>query len=94
MGESEGGRVMTLNQFMRKIGYISEKNLVTVAFEAYDKNCTEKATDEKDFYFRSGNANAVGYICGRLGIDITKLIRQKNRMAKDEPEVLHNMSSR
>ena len=40
---------MTLNQFMRRIGYISEKNLVTVAFEVYDKNCTEKATDVKDF---------------------------------------------
>ena len=32
---------MTLNQFMRKIGYISEKNLVTVALEVYDRNCTE-----------------------------------------------------
>ena len=28
---------MTLNQFMRKIGYIGEKNLVTVALEVYDK---------------------------------------------------------
>jgi hypothetical protein len=69
---------------MRTIGYISEKNLVTVAFEVYDKNCTEKATDEKDFYFLSGNANAVGYICGRLGIDITKLIKQRNRRASDD----------
>ena len=75
---------MTLNQFMRKIGYISEKNLITVAFEVYDKNCTEKATDEKDFYFRSGNANAIGYICGRFGIDITELIKQRNRRAKDD----------
>ena len=75
---------MTLNQFMRKIGYISEKNLVTVALEVYDKNCTEKATDVKDFYFRSGNANAVGYICGRFGIDITKLIKQRNRRTNDD----------
>ena len=75
---------MTLNQFMRKIGYISEKNLVTVAFEVYDKNCTEKATDEKDFYFRAGNANAVGYICGRFGIDITKLIKQRNGRVSDD----------
>ena len=75
---------MTLNQFMRKIGYISEKNLVTVAFEVYDNNCTEKATDEKDFYFRSGNANAVGYICGRFGIDITKLMKQRNRRTSDD----------
>ena len=42
---------MTLNQFMRKIGYISEKNLITVALEVYDNNCTEKATDEKNFTF-------------------------------------------
>ena len=75
---------MTLNQFMRKIGYISEKNLVTVAFEVYDTNSTEKATDEKDFYFRSGNANAIGYICGRFGIDITELIKQRNRRVKND----------
>ena len=75
---------MTFNEFMRRIGYISEKNLVTVAFEVYDKNCTEKATDIKDFYFRCGNANAVGYICGGLGIDITKLIKQRNRRANDD----------
>lgn len=73
---------MTLNQFMRRIGYISEKNLVTIALEVYDKNCTEKATDVKDFYFRSGNANAVGYICGKLGINITELIKQRNRSGK------------
>ena len=64
---------------MSDIGHISKKNLVTVALEVYDKNCTDKATDEKDFYFRLGNANAVGYICGRFGVDITKLIKQKNR---------------
>ena len=75
---------MTLNQFMRKIGYISEKNLVTVALEVYDNNCTEKETDEKDFYFRSGNANAIWYICGRFGIDITKLLKQRNRRMTDD----------
>ena len=75
---------MILNQFMRKIGYISEKNLVTIALEVYDKNCTGKATDEKDFYFRSGNANAIGYICGRFGIDITELIKQRNRRTNND----------
>lgn len=68
-----------LNQFMRKIGYISEKEIVTVLVEVYKRNCTEKAAHEKDFYFRTGNANAVGYICGKLGIDITKLIKQRDR---------------
>ena len=75
---------MTLNQFMRKIGYISEKDIVTAAFEVHDKNCTEKATDEKDFYFRAGNANALGYICGRLGIDMTKLIKQRGKEESNE----------
>lgn len=66
---------MQINGIMRKFGYISEKVLTEIAIETYDKNDTNNATDEKDFYYRSGNANAIGYICGRLGIDITRIIR-------------------
>ncbi len=66
---------MQINGIMRKFGYISEKLLTEIAVEAYDYNDTVNAIDEKDFYYRSGNANAIGYICGRLGIDITKIIR-------------------
>lgn len=66
---------MRINGVMRKFGYISEKLLTEIVVELYDKNDTSNATDEKDFYYRSGNANAVGYICGRLGIDITRIIR-------------------
>ena len=66
---------MKINGIMRKFGYISEKVLTEVAVEAYNKNDTGNAKDEKDFYYRSGNANAIGYICGRLGIDITRIIR-------------------
>ena len=68
---------MTIKQIMRKFGYISEDTLKTVAVEVYKRNCTEEKTDEKDFYYRCGNANAVGYICGRLGIDITRIIREE-----------------
>ena len=63
-------------QFMRRMGYISEKNLINVALEIYEKEETCKSKDEKDFYYKSGNANAIGYICGRLGIDITTIIRE------------------
>ena len=66
---------MWINGIMRKFGYISEKVLTEIAVEIYDKNDTGNATGEKDFYYRSGNANAAGYICGRLGIDITRIIR-------------------
>ena len=64
-------------QFMRRMGYISEKNLINVALEIYEKEETSKLKDEKDFYYKSGNANAIGYICGRLGIDITTIVRKR-----------------
>ena len=38
---------MILNQFMRKLGYISEKNLVTVAFEVYDDFEPDSITENK-----------------------------------------------
>ena len=66
---------MKIDGIMRKFGYISEKAFTEVAVEIYNKNDTDNAKDEKDFYYRSGNANAIGYICGRLGIDITRIIR-------------------
>lgn len=66
-----------INGLMRKLGYISEKNLIDVAVETYEKNDTARTDSEKDFYYRSGNANAIGYICGRLGIDITNIIKAR-----------------
>ena len=63
--------------FMRKLGYISEKNLIDISVETWDKEDTSKAVNVKDFYYRSGNANAIGYICGRLGIDITNIIKER-----------------
>ena len=71
-----------INGLMRKLGYISEKNLIDVAVEVYEKNDTAKADCEKAFYYRAGNANAIGYVCGRFGIDITNII--KARRTADE----------
>lgn len=71
-----------INGLMRKLGYISEKNMIDVAVETYEKNDTARADSEKDFYYRSGNANAIGYMCGRFGIDIINII--KARRTADE----------
>ena len=74
------------NGIMRKFGFISEKELVNVAIEVYEKNATENASDAKDFYYKSGNANAVGYILSRFGIDITSLIRERKKKVVGEQE--------
>ena len=65
-----------LSNVMRRMGYISKKNLINIALEIYEKEETCKSKNEKDFYYKSGNANATGYICSRLGIDITTIIRE------------------
>ena len=51
--------------------------------EVYERNDTAKASDEKDFYFRSGNANAAGYILGRFGFDVTALVRAKVEVERE-----------
>ena len=71
-----------INGIMRKFGFISEKELVNVAVEVYEKNDTCK--NVKDFYYNSGNANAVGYILGRFGIDITSVIKERKKKAVGE----------
>lgn len=73
-----------INGIMRKFGFISEKELVNVAVEAYESNETSNAYDAKDFYYRSGNANAVGYILGRFGMDVTKIIKERKKKAVGE----------
>ena len=74
------------NGIMRKFGFISEKELVNVAIEVYESSETSNAYDAKDFYYRSGNANAVGYILGRFGIDVTKIIKERKKKAVGEQE--------
>ena len=73
-----------INGIMRKFGFISEKELINVAVEVYESNETSNAYDAKDFYYRSGNANAVGYILGRFGIDITSVIKERKKKAVGE----------
>ena len=73
-----------INGIMRKFGFISEKELVNVAIEVYEKNATENASGTKDFYYKSGNANAVGYILSRFGMDVTKIIKERKKKATGE----------
>ena len=75
-----------INGIMRKFGFISEKELVNVAVEIYKRNETSNADDAKDFYYKSGNANAVGYILSRFGMDVTKIIKERKKKATGEQE--------
>ena len=55
-------------------GLISKKKFInaieTLLKDSADSN---KATDKNDLYWRFGNANAVNYICHRVGVDSTTL---------------------
>ena len=55
-------------------GLISKKKFInaveTLLRDSADSN---KATDKDDMYWRFGNANAVNYICHRVGVDYTEL---------------------
>ena len=75
-----------INGIMRKFGFISERELVNVAIQAYESNDTSNAYDAKDFYYRAGNANAVGYILGRFGMDVTKIIKKRKKKAAGEQD--------
>ena len=66
--------MLMVNNLMRKLGYIPTKELIEAAADLYLKEDSGKASDKNDFYYRCGNANAIGYICGRLGIKIVEEI--------------------
>ena len=55
-------------------GLISKKKFMK-AIETLlrDSADTNKATGKEDMYWRFGNANAVNYICHRVGVDSTAL---------------------
>lgn len=57
-------------------GLISKKKFInaveTLLRDSADNN---KATDKNDLYWRFGNANAVDYICHRVGVDPTALVK-------------------
>lgn len=56
------------------LGFISKKKFInaveTLLRDSADNN---KATDKNDLYWRFGNANAVNYICHKVGVDFTAL---------------------
>lgn len=64
-------------------GIISKRRFVKEAIKIYLENDTSNAfgvTPElrkNDFYYRSGNANALNCISSRLGIDLTSYIKKQ-----------------
>ena len=50
-------------------GLITKKKLIAILKDLSWSQDERKATDVKDFYWRCGNANAINYICSRLGIE-------------------------
>lgn len=73
-------------------GLISKKKIAKIALEIYLRNDADKSSFEpgelceKDFYFRCGNANALNYLCHRIGINLTDgyVIPAKNAALKGE----------
>lgn len=63
-------------------GLISKKKFInaieTLLKDSADNN---KATDKDDMYWRFGNANAVNYICHRVGVDSTALEKKIKKEA-------------
>ena len=64
------------NGIMRKFGFISEKELIKLREEI----------PVGSFYYCCGNANAVGYILSRFGIDIASVIKDRKKKAVGEQE--------
>lgn len=73
-----------INGIMRKFGFISEKELINVAVEVYERNDESRQDSCEGFYYCCGNANAVGYILSRFGIDITSVIKDRKKKAVGE----------
>lgn len=63
-------------------GLISKKKFInaveTLLRDSADNN---KATNKDDLYWRFGNANAVNYICHRVGVDSTVLEKKIKKEA-------------
>lgn len=66
-------------------GFISKKKLIKEVVRLYQENDTGCARGTINFYYRSGNANALDALCNRLGLDLTKIIKEEVRGGvKDE----------
>lgn len=68
-----------IDGIMRKLGYINEKELIDVAIYVYEENASEKAKDEKTFWYNCGNANAINYLMSKLGIKFTEIMKDRRR---------------
>lgn len=64
------------------LGLLSKKKFIN-AVETLLRNSTDnnKATDKDDMYWRFGNANAVNYICHRVGVDSIALEKKIKKEA-------------
>ena len=60
-------------------GLISKKKLIREAVELYLWNDTSTAHDSNQFHYCAGNANALNSLCHRLGIDLTKEVREAKK---------------
>lgn len=58
-------------------GLISKKKLIKEAVRTYKLEDVSKAHSPDDFMYRSGNANALNYLCKRLGINLTAYVKAK-----------------
>lgn len=63
-------------------GFISKKKLIEAAVDIYYKNHSENDMSMEEFRFQCGVANGLGYLCSRLGIDLTKELRKDKRSAE------------
>jgi hypothetical protein len=50
-------------------GLITKKKLIAILKDLSWSQDERKATSVNDFYWRCGNANAINYICSRLGLE-------------------------
>lgn len=64
-------------------GLISKKKVLKEAVRIYKLEDTSDAHSEKDLYYRMGNANALGYLCSCIGLDLTSEVKRL-KGAEDE----------
>lgn len=58
-------------------GFISKKKIVKEIIKIYENNTTERACNEKDFFYRLGNANSLNALCAKFNIDLTAFLRDR-----------------
>lgn len=67
-------------------GLITKKKLLGILGNLSDSQDESKATDVKDFYWRCGNANAINYICSRLGLENPHYAERREESRKESEE--------